>query len=125
MRLLLDTHALIWAVADPARLPSRLQTEIANPAVDVLVSPVSAWEVAIKVSLGRLEFQLVDAALLERFRFRLHPVALRHTTEVAHLPHHHGDPFDRMLVAQARIDALIMATDNSDFNNYDVEVRWD
>lgn len=124
MRLLLDTHALIWAVAEPARLPPSLHDLVADPATDVLVSAASAWEIAIKVSLDRLEFQPVDARLLDRFRFRLHPVALRHTSEVARLPLVHRDPFDRMLVAQARVDELVLASRDEVFADYDVMTRW-
>lgn len=124
MRVLLDTHALIWSVADPGRLPEGLRARIADPGTDVLVSTASAWEIAVKVSLGRLEFQAVDAELLERFRFRLHPMALRHTTHLLKLPLHHRDPFDRMIVAQAQQDQLPVATRDPAFSQYEVDVMW-
>ncbi|CAN5212297.1 type II toxin-antitoxin system VapC family toxin [soil metagenome] len=124
MRLLLDTHVLIWAVADPARLPGPVAEEIADPATDVLVSTASAWEIAIKTGLGRLAFQPVDAALLDRFGFRHHPIGLRHTAALAALPDHHGDPFDRILVAQAVVDDLALVSDDRALGDYDVTIRW-
>lgn len=124
MRLLLDTHALIWAIAEPARLPDGLRATVADPTTDVLVSTVSAWEVALKTSLGRLEFQPVDDELLNRYRFRHHSIDLRHASAVARLPRHHGDPFDRMLIAQAIVDDLVLASADRAFAAYDVDVRW-
>lgn len=124
MRLLLDTHAMIWAIADPGKLPPALAREIADPTVDVLVSAVSAWEVAIKVGLGRLEFQNIDAALLQRFHFRHLPLDLRHTTAVTTLPDHHRDPFDRMLIAQAVVDDLWLVSADKAMRAYDVRIRW-
>ncbi len=125
MRLLLDTHAFIWAVADPARLPGPVAAEIADPATDVLVSTASAWEIAVKSGLGKLDFDPVDAALLDRFAFRHHPIDLRHTAAFAELPDHHRDPFDRMLVAQAIVDDLVLVSGDRALAVYDVAIRWE
>lgn len=124
MRLLLDTHALLWAVADPERLPSAVVDQVVDPRNDVLVSVVSAWEVAIKRAKGLLDFGDVTRALLEAHRFRLLGLDLRHTVAVASLPPHHGDPFDRMLVAQARVDDLAVVTRDAAFDAYGVDTVW-
>lgn len=124
MRLLLDTHVLIWAVAEPDRLPPPVRDAVADPGNDALVSTVSAWEITIKLALQRLEFQLVDDAMLDRFRMRHHPVGLRHTAALSTLPDHHRDPFDRMLVAQAVVDDLTLVTRDAAFADYDVQRFW-
>lgn len=124
MRLLLDTHVLLWAVAEPDRLPPAVVDHVADRANDVLVSTATAWEVAITTSLGRLEFVDVTRDLLQRFGFRAHAIDLRHTTEVARLPWHHRDPFDRLLVAQARVDGLTLVTGDAQMGAYDVTTLW-
>lgn len=124
MRLLLDTHALIWAAADPDRLSGRAAEAIADPGNDVHVSAVSAWEVAIKRARGRLRFPDVDTGLLRTLRFAGLPIALEHAVEVGRLPVHHRDPFDRMLVAQARTDDLTLVTRDRLLEPYDVALWW-
>jgi len=124
VRLLLDTHVLIWAVAEPERIPAPLRNTIADGGTDVLVSTASAWEIAIKTSLGRLELAPVDDELLARFRFRHYPIALRHAAALAELPRHHHDPFDRMLVCQALVDDLALASADPALGAYGVDLRW-
>lgn len=124
MRLLLDTHALIWATRDPERLTDRAAAAIRDPGNDVRVSAVSGWEIAIKRARGRLRFPDLDQAMLASRRFTELPVTLRHTTEVGSLPDHHRDPFDRMLVAQARADGLTIVSRDAALTAYEVPILW-
>ena len=124
MRLLLDTHALIWAATDPARLSERAASAIADPEHDVFVSAASAGEVGIKRARGRLRFPDVDAAMLAALQMHELPISLRHAVEVGGLPQHHRDPFDRMLVAQARVDAMTVVSRDRLLAAYDVAVLW-
>jgi PIN domain nuclease of toxin-antitoxin system len=121
VRLLLDTHALLWWLAD-AELAPRARDEIANPANSVAVSAVSAWEISIKKALGKL---LVPDDLVEQIRasdFSPLPIEIAHALAAGQLPRHHEDPFDRMLIAQAQIEQRTIVTRNKRFADYDVTV---
>jgi PIN domain nuclease of toxin-antitoxin system len=122
VRLLLDTHALIWALANPDRLSPQAAEAIRAEANDVFVSIVSPWEIAIKKSLGKLRAPDDLQVQLDEKRFELLPISLRHTES---LPRHHGDPFDRMLIAQARVEGLSIVTADPSFAGYDVTVVWE
>lgn len=124
MKLLLDTHALIWMVADPSRLSEDAGSSITDPANDVFVSAVTGWEIAIKRARGRLRFPDLDRPMTDRLRLIELPVALQHTTELARLPDLHRDPFDRMLIAQARVEGLTIVSRDRAFSSYDVTLRW-
>ena len=104
MRLLVDTHVLLWAAAEPARLPPSFRRRLEAPDVDVLFSAASIWELAIKLQLGRLalrvDLETFAGAAIDR-GFRELPVTSAHAARVQRLPLHHRDPFDRLLVAQA------------------------
>ena len=104
MRLLLDTHVLIWAVGNPERLDPRSRAMVASRNNEVFFSAVSIWEAAIKFALRRPDFRTRPETLIEdarRAEFVELPVTSRAAARVADLPRHHGDPFDRLLVAQA------------------------
>ena len=88
------------------------------------VSAVSAWEVAIKISLGRLRLKDPFATLVERSGFEPLPITFAHATQLEELPRHHADPFDRMLVAQARAEGLTLVTHDRALARYDVAVLW-
>ena len=128
MRLLLDTHAFLWWVDDAARLSARARTSIGNPANECLVSLASAWEIAIKLSLGKLRL----ASTLDRFLpeqlaangFASLAIDLRHVARVATLPFHHRDPFDRLLAAQALADNLAIVSADPVFRRYRVKRVW-
>ena len=107
MRLLLDTHILIWWLADDRRLAKSARAIIANPDNDVLVSAASLWEISIKAALGRLEVELDDLEQnIADNGFRSLPINFRHGLTAGRLPPIHRDPFDRMLVAQASVEEL-------------------
>jgi PIN domain nuclease of toxin-antitoxin system len=124
MRLLLDTHVLIWSTVDPGRLSDDAATAISDPENDLFVSAVSGWEVAVKRAQGRLQFPEVDRALLADRRMVELPISLAHAAEAGALPLHHRDPFDRLLIAQARVDDLIVLTRDRAFDSYDVRRHW-
>jgi PIN domain nuclease of toxin-antitoxin system len=124
-RLLLDTHALVWALSAPGRLPARVAAGIRDPGNDVFMSAVSTWEIAIKSALGRIEADLVvvvhgarDADLEEL------PITVAHTLRLRVLPVHHRDPFDRLLVAQAIEERLTIVSHDRVIAAYPVPVLW-
>ncbi len=124
MNLLLDTHALIWAAVDPERLSARAAAAIRDPDNHVRVSAVSGWEIAIKRSRGRLRFPDPEPEMLAALHFAELPVTLAHASGVALLPDHHRDPFDRMLVSQARHEELVIVSADRVLADYDVECLW-
>ena len=113
MRLLLDTHILVWCLSGDRKLPLATAELIRNPATDVYFSAVSIWEVAIKSALGKMR---ADASVMLKYLvdegFKELPVMARHTVATVTLPMHHRDPFDRLLVAQSRSESLRLLTDD-------------
>jgi PIN domain nuclease of toxin-antitoxin system len=128
VRLLLDSHAFLWWVEGSPELGKRARTAIANPESEVLFSVASGWELAIKLSLGKLRLdQNLGRFISEQLRlnaFTLLDVRLPHVARVADLPFHHRDPFDRLLAAQALEDDLTIVTTDRIFRKYDVAVLW-
>lgn len=113
MRLLLDTHVLVWCLSGDRKLPPATAELIRNPATDVYFSAVSIWEVAIKSVLGKLRADAnVMLKCLVDEGFKELPVTARHTVATVTLPMHHRDPFDRLLVAQSRLESLRLLTDD-------------
>lgn len=125
MRLLLDTHALLWALDRPERLPGRVQSLFGQAGITVLASAVSTWEIAIKVALGRLAVPLADLPrALSGARFKELPVTVAHTLAIRSLPPIHRDPFDRLLIAQARHEHLTLVTRDRAIHRYPVATLW-
>lgn len=125
MRFLLDTHVwLWWTHGDGAHIAEDVRREIESPASFVFVSIASLWEISIKCALKKLAFPPNPGTYarrqLERQRFKLLEIRTAHIDEVAVLPAHHRDPFDRMIVAQARAEALTVVTADLSFASYDV-----
>ncbi len=120
MRLLLDTHVLLWWLANDPCLGAEARAAIADPDAEVMVSAASAWEIAIKKALGRLDAPDDLETQLTRHRFAPLPVAVRHALLAGALPRHHDDPFDRMLVAQAQIEGLTIVTRDERLEPYAV-----
>jgi PIN domain nuclease of toxin-antitoxin system len=119
VRLLLDTHVLLWWLADDRKLTKNGHAIIANPDNEVFVSSVSLWEIAIKTALGRLEIELDDLEnAIARNGFRSLPIGFRHALTAARLPAVHRDPFDRMLVAQAGVEELRVVSHDRVFERY-------
>ena len=125
MTVLLDTHVLIWTWNGDPRLRGEARRYIEDPATAVVVSIASFWELAIKSSIGKLDIEIDLKALvgsMDKFGFRLLPVTLDHTLELAQLPFHHRDPFDRTLIAQARHEGMTLLTVDPYFSAYDVSL---
>ncbi|MCA1790727.1 MAG: type II toxin-antitoxin system VapC family toxin [Thioalkalivibrio sp.] len=129
MSLLLDTHTFLWFINDDARLSRRAAAQIEDPSVRVVVSVVSAWEITIKLSIGKL---VLDRALdrlwpdsIQANSFDELDVIARHIFTLGTLPLHHRDPFDRLLIAQARAENLTIVSADSAFEAYDVPRLWE
>ena len=123
MNLLLDTHVLLWWIDGGKKLGPRAKAAMFRPGVSAWISAASAWELAIKLSAGRLKLgkppEATVSALLEG-GFHGLPISLRHALAVRSLPSHHADPFDRMLVAQAQCEDLTIVTADRAIEHYDV-----
>lgn len=122
MKLLLDTHALLWAITEPSRLSAGTRAHIADPDSVVAVSPVSAWEITIKVTAGKLKLDTDLAREIEDAEFEPLPVTIAHALVAGSLPLLHKDPFDRMLVAQAMTDGWTLVTRDIKLHGYGVAV---
>ena len=122
-RLLIDTHVAIWWRSNDPRLQLAARDAIATAAL-VLVSAASAWEVAIKSSLGRIRLPRPFAEGMEDSGFVQLPIGFDHAAAVELLPAHHSDPFDRMLVAQAKVERLVVVTHDRQFEPYGIAIIW-
>lgn len=128
MRILLDTHAFLWWTSDSPELTDNVRAIIADETTECWLSLASCWEMAIKISLGKLRL----SAPLERFipeqlaanGIRLLNIDFRHIGAVEDLPFHHRDPFDRLLVAQALAEDLVLVTKDNAFTRYEVKCVW-
>ena len=119
MRLLLDTHALLWWLADEG-LSTQARDAIADPATVAMVSAVSAWEISIKKALGKLAAPDDLDHQVQAGGFLPLPITIAHGVAAGQLVRHHEDPFDRMLIAQARAEGLTIVTRDKRFADYDV-----
>ena len=126
MKLLLDTHLVLWAAGDPQRLSKQARILIDNPDNELLFSAASLWEVAIKRGLGREDFK-VDARLLRRGLldngYSELPIISDHVVATESLPLIHKDPFDRILVAQATVEGVLLLTIDSLVSQYPGPIR--
>lgn len=125
MRLLVDSHVLLWHLLDDPRLTPGPTAKIEADDVEVLVSVASFWEIAIKAALGKLEVPEDLPRRVEEFGFEPLAIAVEHAWAVRRLPNHHRDPFDRLLIAQAQVEGLSILTADPAFDGYDVKVVWD
>lgn len=122
MILLLDAHALLWALAEPETLDRAAREAVESPTNDVVVSAASIWELEIKRATAKLRFDVDLLPELERVAIDVIPITAADATNAARLPIHHRDPFDRMLIAQAqRLDAVVVTRDAA-FDRYGVEI---
>jgi len=122
VRILLDTHILLWWLADDPRLPGDAAAAIADPGTEVVVSAASAWEISITQAAGRLQApeDLLEAVAANDFGTLA--ITAGHAMTAARLPPHHPDPFDRMLIAQAQIESFTLVSLDSRFSDYDVDL---
>ena len=129
MKLLLDTHVAVWAVNRPSNLPRKIRDLIADERNTIHVSTVSIWEIAIKHSLGRLSAPEINAAQavvhFDEAGYIVLPVKAEHALAIASLPSRHGDPFDRMLVAQSLTEPMRLVTHDNELGAYsDTVITW-
>ena len=128
MRLLLDTHTFLWFVTDDSLLSPSAKSLIGDSTNEILVSPASYWEVAIKVSLGKYPLQVPFEQFfiegIEGNDFSILPIGIQHATVLATLPMHHKDPFDRMIVAQAIAESVPVLSIDAAFDPYGVTRLW-
>jgi PIN domain nuclease of toxin-antitoxin system len=121
VRLLLDTHVLLWWLADDSSLGEEARAGISDPSSPVFVSAASVWEVSIKQALGKLEAPSDLLRQIELNRFEPLSMTVSHAYTAGALPRHHDDPFDRMLVAQAMKEDLVLLTGDPRMSRYGVE----
>ncbi len=128
MRLLIDAHALLWAMDDPAQLSGQAATALQDPANQLLISAGTVWEISIKVGLGKLTLSLPYRRWMDRVFVDLGlsvlPVTVEYADRQAALPHHHRDPFDRLLIAQSLTDSIPIVTADAQFNSYGIVRIW-
>jgi len=127
MNLLLDTHAILWALSDIEKLSNRAKIEILSPENNKLVSLASAWEVAIKISLNKLSFEGGVTRFLHQIvhdGFELLPIRAEHILQVEMLPFYHRDPFDRLIVAAAMVEGMAVISADTIIRLYEVNCIW-
>ncbi len=127
MRVLLDTHALLWYLAGDTRLPPRVRQAVDDSGQDAFVSAASAWEIATKARLGKLPGGRLATDFVAAVRtegFRIISVQAQDAQDAGNLPGPHGDPFDRMLMAQALRRGLVLVSNERVFDSYGVTRLW-
>lgn len=122
IKYLLDTHIFIWWTEDSKRLPQALREVINSPDNLVYVSTVSAWEMSLKLRAGKLRLRTSFLECFDQLEFDSLDIILPHIYEYHKLPFHHKDPFDRMLIAQARVEACTLITIDKKLRAYDVPI---
>ena len=127
MRYLLDTHALIWHLEDDARLSTVSKSVIENEQNEIFATIASFWEMVIKISLGKLNLKMpLDDMFekLESMEIAIINIQASHVRNVQNLPHHHRDPFDRMIIAQADAEKCTIISIDNAFDAYSTPVLW-
>lgn len=128
MRLLLDTHAFLWFITNDSQLSTTAKVLIADPSNEILVSPASYWEIAIKVKLGKYPLSVPYLTLItqgvDSNGFKVLPIEPRHTEMLTTLPLHHGAPFDRLMVAQAMAEKISLVSIDPQLDAYPIKRIW-
>lgn len=128
MRLLLDTHTLIWAVDQPSVLSPRAKAALEDPASELVLSAATIWEIAIKVGLKKLTlsfpYRQWMAQAINDLNVTVLPVTVEYADIQVGLPHHHRDPFDRLLIAQAIVEKVQLVSNDDVFDQYGVTRLW-
>ena len=128
MKLLLDTHAFLWWITDDPQLSSKARELISDSHNTIYWSAASSWEVSIKYALGRLPLPETPEQFLpvELGNNRIESLSVidAHAFQAGYLPRHHRDPFDRMLVAQAQVESLVILSNDRKLVHYDVDINW-
>jgi PIN domain nuclease of toxin-antitoxin system len=128
VRHLLDSHTLVWYTLDDPQLSSTAKELILDPSNEMLISPASYWEIAIKISIGKLAlhrpYDDFIHTCLKSYGFVILPVQPKHTAALISLPVHHRDPFDRLLIAQAIVEDIPIIGNDKEFDAYAVKRLW-
>jgi len=128
MKVLMDTHTFLWWNSDDPLLSVSAKEVIADGQNEVYLSAASVWEIVIKSAKGRLILPELPAIYISRrmslYRFRSLPVQISHAAHIYELPPYHNDPFDRMLIAQSRLESMPLMTRDEDILRYDLETIW-
>ena len=127
MRYILDTHTLIWYFEDNSELSFKAKSIIEDIDNEIFVSMASLWEIGIKVGLGKLIIPFDIDEIIARIRkesMNMITIDIKHVKGIQTLPHHHRDPFDRMIIAQAKVDNCTVITRDATFDAYDVPILW-
>lgn len=128
MKALLDTHTFLWWCTDAPSLSVHAKQVIADGRNEIFLSAASVWEIVIKAAKGRLILPEPPAQYISNrmsiYRFQPLPVQISHAVHVYELPPHHNDPFDRMLIAQSRMESIPLMTRDEDILHYDLETIW-
>jgi len=128
MKVLMDTHTFLWWNSDDPLLSVSAKEIIADGQNEVYLSAASVWEIVIKSAKGRLILPELPAIYISSrmslYRFQSLPVQISHATHIYELPPYHNDPFDRMLIAQSRLESMPLMTRDEDILRYDLETIW-
>ena len=128
MKLLLDTHTLLWLVSDNPQLSTTGRELLVDPDNELLLSPATYWELAIKISIGKYRLadplaDYIDEAI-RLYGLSILPITAKHAEAIVQLTHHHKDPFDRMLIDQAMVENVALVSADEDFDAYPVTRLW-
>ena len=128
MRLLLDTHGMYWYIEGNQQLSATARTLIQDTSNEVLISPASYWEIAIKISVGKWQLnrtyeEFIDIGL-NQYGFQILPILPTHTARLIGLPFHHKDPFDRLLLAQAIVEGISIISNDAALDAYGITRLW-
>jgi PIN domain nuclease of toxin-antitoxin system len=128
VRLLLDTHAFLWFITNDQQLSATATALIADPNNEILISPASYWETAIKISIGKYPLSTPYETFITQGihgnGFKILPIEPRHTAVLTTMPFHHRDPFDRLLVAQAQVERIAVVSNDGMLDQYGVNRVW-
>jgi PIN domain nuclease of toxin-antitoxin system len=128
VRILLDTNVFLWLMNEPEKLSAKARNGCEDPENEIILSVVTAWEIQIKVQIGKLQLDDPLPDIIERQRTRnnarLLPIELKHVLALGDLERHHGDPFDRLLIAQARVEDAHLVTNDPAIAKYPVKILW-
>jgi PIN domain nuclease of toxin-antitoxin system len=127
VRLLVDTHVLLWSAETPEKLSAAARRELQDASNALFFSAASIWEIAVKISVGKLNLSMSPGRLVESLTnsdFTELSITSSHAAKVASLPLHHRDPFDRLLVAQAEIEQLVLVSKDDGLDAYGIRRLW-
>jgi PIN domain nuclease of toxin-antitoxin system len=128
VNLLLDTHAFLWFIGGSSNLSKKARVLIEDETNRVFISTASLWEIAIKISLGKLKinesFEILIPEQLSANGIELLDISISHTATIVDLPFHHRDPFDRLLVAQAQVEQFSLISKDDIFDTYGINRLW-